>query len=535
MIRQIRLLTKLQLCNLFGINEVRFTKDKKKKARFWGLAAIWALFIIFVLGYVAGISFVLAELNMAQLIPGLLSAITSVLVFVFTFLKTGKTIFAQKSLEQQIVLPVSKTAIIVSRFITMYVTNLLLTSVVMIIGGVVYACMVRPGVSFYVYGILSCVLLPLLPITVATIIGVIITAISSRMKHKSLVETVLTLLFIVIVVLGSMFLSDSGQTEVEMDGMLQNFAPMLEQQIGNMYLPAVWIGNAMVYGDLQDFLIFVAVSVGIFGAFLAVLQKYFLSICTALSTNTGNKAFQLTELSTSSVLKTLWKKEMKRYFASAIYVTNTMVGYFLMVVISAVFLFADIGNINIINGAESLEQTIEIEGIIRKIFPFLLAMMPAMMPTTSVSISMEGKQWWILQSLPVNKKDIIQAKILMNLTVVAPFYVVAELLAILAFCQSLWEVVCLLVIPAVYILFSSVAGIVINLHFPVFDWENETVVVKQSAATFFAMIIGVLSCGVPMGICVAVPQGVTGVYMAVVVVAVLAAAGVLWKKKCIKE
>ena len=180
-------------------------------------------------------------------------------------------------------------------------------------------------------------------------------------------------------------------------------------------------------------------------------------------------------------------------------------------------------------------QTIEIEGLIRKIFPFLLAMMPAMMPTTSVSISMEGKQWWILQSLPVNKKDIIQAKILMNLTVVAPFYVVSELLAILAFSPSLWEVVCLLVIPAVYILFSSVAGIVINLHFPVFDWENETVVVKQSAATFFAMIIGVLSCGVAMGICVAVPQGVTGVYMAVVVVAVLAVTGVLWKKKCIKE
>ena len=35
MIRQIKLLTKLQICNLFGINEVRFTKDKKKKARFW--------------------------------------------------------------------------------------------------------------------------------------------------------------------------------------------------------------------------------------------------------------------------------------------------------------------------------------------------------------------------------------------------------------------------------------------------------------------------------------------------------------------
>ena len=45
------------------------------------------------------------------------------------------------------------------------------------------------------------------------------------------------------------------------------------------------------------------------------------------------------------------------------------------------------------------------------LFPFMLAVMPAMMPTTSVSISMEGKQCWILQSLPVSKEKIIQATI----------------------------------------------------------------------------------------------------------------------------
>lgn len=531
MIRQIKLLTKLQICNLFGVNEVRFTKDKKKKARFWGLSVIWAILLVCLLSYVAGMSFVLVKLEAARLIPMVLSAITCVIVFVFTFLKTGKAIFQQKAFEQQIVLPVSKTAIIVSRFLTMYVTNLLFTGMVMGTGGVVYACLVQPNISFYIYGVVCAMLLPLLPITVATMIGVIITAISCRMKHRSLVETALTMLFVGGVIGASMFSSNTGQ--IAMEDILQSLARMLEQQIGGMYPPALWVGNAMVSGNLTDFLLFIITSLGVFGVFLFCLQKCFLSICTALNTNAGNKSFRLTELSTSSILKALWKKEIKRYFASPIYVTNTMMGYFLMVVFPVIFLIADLGNINVINGAKSLEQTLQMEAVIRKMFPFLLAIMPSIMPTTSVSISMEGKQWWILQSLPVSKEKIIQAKVLADLTVVAPFYVVSEILAIITFRPSFLEMVWLLVIPAVYILFSAVAGIVINLHFPVFDWENETVVVKQSAATFFAMLVGAVTCGIPMGILVVLPEGFEMIYMAVVILLVLGGTGVLWKSKCV--
>lgn len=533
MIRQIKLLTKLQICNSFGINEVRFTKEKKKKVRFYGLAAVWAVLIVFFLCYVAGIAVFLTELNMAQLIPSLLCAITSVIVFIFTFLKTGNTIFQQKAFEQQIVLPVSKTAIIVSRFLSMYVTNLVFTSVVMIAGSVVYGVLMHPAVSFYVYGVFSIVLLPLFPITLATIIGAVITAISARMKHKSLVEIVLTMVFVVLIIGGSMLCSDSGQAEIE--GMIQNLAGTMEQQIGNMYPPALWVGNAMVSGKFGDFILFVLVSLGTFGVFISILQKYFLGICTALAVSSGKKSYHLTKLSTSSIRKALWKKELKRYFASTVYVTNTMVCYVMMVLICAVILVAGIENINIVAGAESMEQTLDMEAMIRKLFPFVLSFMPAMMPMTASSISMEGKQWWILQSLPVRGKDIVVGKVLANITVVTPFYLVAEVLAFLAFRPDLQEGIWLLLIPAVYILFSVVVGIAINLHFPVFDWENETRVIKQSAATFFAMITGAVTGIIPAGILLVVPDGVVMVYMAAVVCIVLGATVVLWRRYCAQE
>lgn len=524
MIGQIKLLTKLQICNMFGINEVRFTKDKKKKMRFWGLGVLWVVIIGFLLCYVAGMCLMLAKLNMAQLIPAALSALTSVFIFVFTFLKTGSAIFDQKAFELQISLPISKTAVIVSRFTSMYFTNLLFTFLIMGTGITAYGCLIRPAFSFYVYGFLGILFMPMLPITVAAMLGVVITAITAKMKYKSLAASVLTLILAAIVLCGSMALSGSDQLEIEK--MIQNLAEIMAQQIGTMYPPAVWIGNAMIYGRLSEFLLFAGVSLGIFAVLIFLLQKCFLSICTALNTSSASKSFRLSELATASVRKALWKKEIKRYFASTIYVTNTMVGYLLMV-IAAVALFAA--------GEGYVEQMIGMEGVVGKAFPFLLGIMPAMMPMTANAISMEGKQWWILKSLPVSKKDIMSGKILANIAVVAPFYVIAEVFAFLALHPTFLEGIWLLFVPGFYILFSAVAGITINLHFPVFDWDNETTVIKQSAAALVAMLTGIISSMIPFVLVFIVPDGFMNLFMAGVVLALMIITYSLWHIQCRQE
>ena len=49
-----------------------------------------------------------------------------------------------------------------------------------------------------------------------------------------------------------------------------------------------------------------------------------------------------------------------------------------------------------------------------------------------------------------------------------------------------------------YMLFSCVAGITVNLAFPVLKWENEVRVVKQSASMLVTMLIGMLSSILPL-------------------------------------
>lgn len=196
-------------------------------------------------------------------------------------------------------------------------------------------------------------------------------------------------------------------------------------------------------------------------------------------------------LSASSVLKALWKREIKRYFASSIYVTNTIVGY-ILAVMAAVALW--------IVGIDRLLEMMQLPaGLdLLPILPFVLALIGNMMPISSCSISMEGKQWWMAQTLPISMKQTLDGKMLANLSVAFPFFIVAEVFAFLAVKPSLEEGIWLIVIPLVYTLFLSVAGLSINLAVPIFDWDNEVRVVKQSASTMLTLLVGMLTSIIPI-------------------------------------
>lgn len=521
MLRQIRLLTKLNLCNLFGWNEFLHTKDKKRRRQYIGFSVLWLLLLVMAVSYIGGLAYGLSILGLADIVPAYLYAVTSVVIVVLTFLKAGSVLFGQKGYELVVSLPVRPAVIVVSRFLTMYVTSLALSVFVMASGCVVYGVLERPALSFYVTAAAGTVVLPVLPLTVAAVIGAGITAVSSRMKHKSLVAAGITVAFVMALLVISILLS--GNVEAVDAYVLNDLPGLLQEQIGKMYPPAVWFCAAVLSGGGTaaglPFLLFAAGSLLLFVLFVALLQKHFLTICTALNGSTAKNDYKLRSLTQSTAVTALWKKELRRYFASSLYVTNTILGNVMMAALPAALFFV---------GAETIDELFMIPGIAVTCMPVLLGAMPALMPTTSSAISIEGKQWWLMQTLPVRWRDMLHAKILLNLTVAAPFFVVAEVFAFLALKPSLLAGMLLVAVPALHILFSAVTGLLINLKFPVFDWDNEMRAVKQSAAVLVAMLIGFISTAVPVVCLLFLPQVFYQVILAVWAVILLAGSGIAY-------
>ena len=490
MMKQIKTLTKLQLQNLYGLNVFRYTKDKKKKKTAIGLGAVWALLIVMIAIYIGGAAFAYVYLGMAEIVPAYLIMLASMVILAFAIFKAGSVIFQENAYDILCSLPVSQTAIVVSRFLRMYVENLLLTLLIMVPGMMVYGVMVKPAISFYLIGVVVTIFVPLIPITIATFLGALVTAISSRMKHKSLVSAVLSVGIVVGVLAGTGQMSAVEENfSVEM---LQNMSQILTEAIASVYPPAIWLGNAMVKGDILTGLVCVLGGLVAFAVTIALISVKFHEICRGLYGTHAKHNYKMEQLKKTSVLGTLYKREMKRYFASSIYVQNTIVGP----VMAIIFAVAVLGV-----GLDTIQQTMEIPIDIAGAVPVLLAGIFAVMTTTCTSISMEGKEWWIVKSLPIRTKDLLDSKLLFGLSLYLPFWLVSEILLIIALRPSFMELVWLVLLSLILILFSQVVGLTANLKMPVFDWENEVSVVKQSASAALGGLGGfvvVLVCMVPV-------------------------------------
>ena len=518
MLTQIKILTKLELCNLYGLNVLRFSKDKKMKRKAIGLLAVWLLVLAVLACYVGGLSFGLIYLGLEETVPAYLITVSGVLILFFGILKAGGAIFRKEGYDILCALPLPAGAAALSRLFKMYVEDLLMTLAVLLPGIAVYAWNIRPDAGFYLAGAIGIWSIPLVPMAASVFIGTLITGISSRMRHKSLIGAGLSILAALGIMYGSSRLAATGG-DIDPE-MLKDMSVFIMALLKRLYPPAVWLGTAIVRGDILGAVACACLSLAVFAAVAAGVACFFRKISQSLYGNFAKHNYRMGELKENSLLSSLCKREFRRYFSSSIYVTNTIIGPIMGCILSGALLFTGTDTLK-----ELLPLPIDMEGMI----PFVMAGVFCMMTTTATSISMEGKNWWILKSLPLSAKNILDGKILMNLLLILPFYALSELLLIFALKPGAGELLWLILIPAEIILFSCVYGITVNMHFPVLEWESELRVVKQSASAMLGGMGGfllALLCAVIVGVA---PKEYTDYLKTGICVVVLTATAVLYR------
>ena len=173
------------------------------------------------------------------------------------------------------------------------------------------------------------------------------------------------------------------------------------------------------------------------------------------------------------MLKALLSKEFKRYFASSVYVTNTIVGPMMGVGMSISLFFIDFSLIPF---------------DIAPLLPLVVASTLVMLSPNAVSISMEGKQWWQIKSLPIPTKMVVDAKLLFGILLLLPFLLISEICLWLFLKPNLL----IILISVLLVIFGNIFALSINTRLCQFDYESEVYVVKQSMSSFIGGIGGPL-------------------------------------------
>ena len=216
-----------------------------------------------------------------------------------------------------------------------------------------------------------------------------------------------------------------------------------------------------------------------------LLSKNFISIATSKGSSKKVK-LKASDIKSSSQKGALFKRELKHFTSNPMVMMNAGLGIAFTVVLAGAVL---------IKGPELLEMLgvipPEYQAMVNEFIVPILCI--GVIGTNSMNIisaaliSLEGNRLWIIKSLPIETKDILESKLMLHLALCVPPGLLFSLAGCIVF--SLSPIHCLLVIitPVVFTVFEALLGLLINLWKPKFDWVNETVVVKQSVAVMLTM------------------------------------------------
>lgn len=469
-----------------SFNILKYETDKKKRGKiiggFIGIAVLYLMLTAFTI--LTGIGYGL--IGLTDSIPMLCAFLIIVMEFIFTMFKTNGYLFAFKEYDMLMAMPFKTKSVVSCKFLYMYIKNLPFTLCISLSMMIVYGIFTKPGILTYLIWIVLSLILPLIPMVLASGIGALIAKMGSKSRHKSLVQTILTFIF-VIFCFSLRYIIEALIRNDQVTNLLTGLSNTLNS-VKNIFFLAGWFEDAVVSHSISRILLLLVCSVLIYEIFFTIVGKYYREINSGLMTGVARKNYKMSSQKTRSIRRSVAFKEFKHFMNSTAYVTNMGIGELLLVILSILALFVDMDQvIQTITGNSPLTK----ESILPAI-PWIIYFFTGMSSTTSASFSLEGKNYWIVQSLPVSKKDLVLGKMLFNMYLTVPFTLLGTICVGFACKSSVPQILAFALLGIVLDAFSSAFGMRCDVKHYRHDWENEIEVIKQGSSVGWYMLINML-------------------------------------------
>jgi ABC-2 type transport system permease protein len=140
---------------------------------------------------------------------------------------------------------------------------------------------------------------------------------------------------------------------------------------------------------------------------------------------------------------------------------------------------------------EGFDATASME-IIHNVAGYALAAVISMTNTAAVSLALEGKNIWLIKSLPIPPKVLYDSYLLTNLTFTIPTTLICGVLFSIALKTGIAATCIIIVMPLAFSLLSAVMGLFIGNRMAFYHWQEEAHLVKQSLMSITGMLGGLV-------------------------------------------
>ena len=461
-----------------------FYDAKKNKPRSKASTILFILFFVFLmvgilggmfalLSYVICGAFVSVEMGwMYFCIMGLLAILLGAFGSVFN---TYSGLYLSKDNDLLLSMPIPVRSIMVSRLLGVYLMGLMYSAVVILPAVIVYWLTAPLTPAVIIGSLLFVLLLSVIVLILSCVLGWVVAKISLKLKNKSIMAALIAL-----VALGAYyFFYFKAQSMIE--DLVTNALVYGMKVKGAAY--SLYLFGRYAEGDWVAIAVFTAAVAVLFALLWYVLSRSFLGIVTSTG-KTARREYKEKTVQRQSVSRALLGKELGRFTASANYMLNCGLGTLLLPVGGIALLVK--GSM----AAELLDELLARPGCTSLLLCTGICMVAAMNDMAAPSVSLEGRNLWLVQSLPIPPWQVLQAKLSVQLLLTGiPALFCCVCLQIVCPASPV-ERVLLMLVPLLYVLLSALFGLFLGVKMPNLTWTNELVPIKQSASVMIALLGG---------------------------------------------
>jgi len=400
---------------------------------------------------------------------------SSVLAVMFVLFRANGYLFNYKDYELLEPLPIKTHTVVLAKTTVMLVFIYL--SVLAFLAPISFSYFYHAGfdtVTFIIF-VVAALTIPLIPTIVFSFLSLLVTRITAGMRNTNLLSIILLFLFF----FGIMYLAMSVNSFGDANPLLNQQAFM--ERIGSAYPPIKWFVGAIQDQNFAYLAFLVASNFGLFALFIFSVQKLVVSTNQRAMAKITRKHTKAAISKQRSLMASISVKEFKKFINTPIYALNLGIGPLMLLILSVASIFyADT-----INSYFNTEFNIGVTADI--LILIIIAFCISMVFSSAVSLSLEGKNFWILRSMPIAPKTVMYGKLLFNVYLGLPLALISLIIFKFTFNIEPITFIIMAFFTISLSLMVSAFGSIINLFLPKFEYRNPAEVVKQSAAALLGL------------------------------------------------
>lgn len=484
-------LLKADLLNTFNVNRLLGKHSKSKTKSVLALIGVILLTLIieaYAFSMAFGIGIVAKQLDALFVLVGGIFIVEALWSLLSSIRLSSTYLFKFKDFDLLMSMPINPTIILTEKIIKFYFSNLISSFILCFPFLTVYGILNGSAIGYYLLAFVLILFVPMISTILGAIVSFPILFVASKFNKIDLVNTIFTFIISIGIMIGSMSMSTFGSSMATNDINLNIDVDIIWGYIGK-YPPAIWFTQGLVNYDFISVCMFLGTNLLLFSLFIVLFKKLFTKINSSLNESAGaTKKYKFTDQKSSSTFASLTNIEIKNYFSSYLYLINTAMGAIMCVFFSIVI---------IIKGSDLLAQfpflvSGEYSSVIMIALALMLTLFITVNPTTSSTISLEGKKVWIIKTLPCKIESIFLSKSTVNWIINIPALIISNIILTIYFKLSFIDSIFLFLIPFAALVLTTFTGLLVNLAFPKMNWSTQQQVIKNSMSVFISMLISFL-------------------------------------------